>query len=156
MTYAHVGAIQTCRNSTDTRTTSALQACSESRLFTNPSIPPHFAVRLCWSVCATEQSVYGFAMSHLVFFAFFNAESKKGLIMLSFFFFFLSLQILCLWKIRVMKEKPCFSSIQLCGVKSPTSGFLERLECWFIVIWSLSRCVTLRECGELYIKAWAP
>lgn len=88
MTYAHVGATQACRNSTDTRTNSAPQACSESRLFTNPSIPPHFAVRLCWSVRATEQSVYGSAMSHLVFYAFFfslRSQRRDWLCWVSFF-----------------------------------------------------------------------
>ena len=88
MTYAHVGATQACRNSTDTRTNSAPQACSESRLFTNPSIPPHFAVRLCWSVRATEQSVYGSAMSHLVFYAFFfRCGVKEGIDYVEFLFF---------------------------------------------------------------------
>lgn len=171
LTHTHMRSICTCRSSTDIytnsadahsgRATLALQACYESRLFTRPSIPPYFAVRLHWCVPTTKQNVYGSVMSCLLFSALVPAHSKKGLIMLEIVSFFFSsspfVSLLSLFflveRFRSWEETPQPSFCSVVSMHALQLFFFllssfSSLERWFIMILTLSHCVTPCRRGE--------
>lgn len=62
----HVCCAEIARRRCFTHASVALQACSESRLFTNPSILAASAVRRYWSVQSTKRRVYASVPSRIL------------------------------------------------------------------------------------------